>query len=202
MGKQDYKDAGRRDQVDGRGLEGDVLDRELDAALAKYAAVKPRPGLEERILANLLSQQSHAVDRAWWKWGLAGALAAVVFVAAVLAWSPSKPSPPQIVQYPSKIEQSPNPPHLPVVSKDAHPALQHATRPTRTAGGRRAHPAAVAEANPKLDVFPSPRPLSEQEKILESYVNQFRQEAVFIARARSELEIRDQQEEMRDAGAD
>jgi hypothetical protein len=57
----------------------------------------------------------------------------------------------------------------------------------------------VAEANPKLDVFPSPRPLSEQERILESYVNQFRQEAVLIARARSELEIRDQQEEMRDA---
>lgn len=203
MGKQDYNDAARRDQVGGRGLEGDVLDREVDAALAKYAAVKPRPGLEERILANLRSQQTHAVDRAWWKWGLAGALAAVVVVAALTLRS-GKPLPPQIVQHPSKIEHSPNPQHLAVVAKDARPAVQHVTRPTRTAGGHRAHPAAaaVAEAKPKLDVFPSPRPLSEQEEILESYVNQFRQEAVLIARARSELEIRDQQEEMRDARAE
>jgi hypothetical protein len=31
----------------------DEFDRMLDAALAKYAAVEPRTGLEERVLANL-----------------------------------------------------------------------------------------------------------------------------------------------------
>jgi hypothetical protein len=202
MGEQDYNDAGRQGQVGGRDAENDVLDRELDAALAKYAAVEPRPGLEERILANLRSQQTSTADCAWWRWGLAGALAAVVVVAAALAWRSAKPSPPRIVQHPSTIEQSPNPPQMPIVARDDHPAVQHVIRPTRTAGGHRAHPAAMAEANPKLDVFPSPRPLSDQERILESYVNQFRQEAVLIARARSQQEIRDQQEEMRDADAD
>lgn len=176
----------------------DELDRMLDAALAEYSATEPRAGLEERVLANLRAERAGIPDRAWWRWGLAGALTAVVLVVALaLALRSGKPSPPQIVQHPSTIEQSPNVPQMSIVAKDGHPAVQPMIRPTRTEGGHRA--AAVAEANPKLDVFPSPRPLSEQERILESYVNQFRQEAVLIARARSELEIRDQQEEMRDA---
>jgi hypothetical protein len=176
----------------------DELDRMLDAALAEYSATEPRAGLEERVLANLRAERARIPDRAWWRWGPAGALTAVVLVVALaLALRSGKPSPPQIVQHPSTIEQSPNVPQMSIVAKDGHPAVQPMIRPTRTEGGHRA--AAVAEANPKLDVFPSPRPLSEQERILESYVNQFRQEAVLIARARSELEIRDQQEEMRDA---
>jgi hypothetical protein len=198
MGEQGYNAAGRQGQAGGQGSERDDLDRGLDGALAKYAAVEPRQGLEERILANLRSHQTRAADRAWWRWGLAGALAAVVAVAATLAWRSVKPSPPQIVQHPSTTEQSPNLPQMPILAKDEHPAVQHVIRPTGTEGGHRAHPAEVAEANPKLEVFPSPRPLSEQERILKSYVNQFRQEAVLIARARSELQIRDQQEEMRD----
>jgi hypothetical protein len=185
------------------GKQQDELDRMLEATLAKYAAVEPRAGLEERVLANLRAERAGIPDRAWWRWGLAGALTAVVLVVALaLAWRSGKPSPQQIVQHPSTIEQSPNVPQMPIVARDGHPAVQPVIGPTHTAGGRHARPAAMAEANPKLDVFPSPRPLSEQEKFLESYVSQFHREAVLIARARAELEIRDQQEEMRDAGAD
>jgi len=44
----------------------------------------------------------------------------------------------------------------------------------------------VAAVNPKLDQFPSPQPLTEQEKILASYVARFHAQAVLIARVANE----------------
>jgi hypothetical protein len=52
---------------------------------------------------------------------------------------------------------------------------------------------------PKLDQFPSPQPLSEQEKILANYVARFHDEALLVARARSESLQRDREEDMRQA---
>jgi hypothetical protein len=179
------------------------LDRILDGVLAEYSAAEPRAGLEDRVLATLRAEQARVLDHAWWRWGLAGVLTAVVLVLAVaFAWRSGKPSSHQIAQHPSTIKQIPNVLQIPIVAKDGRPAVQPIVWPRHTAGGRHARTPMMAEANPKLDVFPSPRPLSEQEKILENYVSQFRQEAVLIARARTELEIKDQQEEMRDAGED
>ena len=51
-------------------------------------------------------------------------------------------------------------------------------------------------APPKLDQFPSPQPLSEQEKLLQSYVAKYPEQAVLIARARTEALRQDQLEEM------
>jgi hypothetical protein len=61
---------------------------------------------------------------------------------------------------------------------------------------------AVGANSPKLDQFPSPQPLSEQEKILASYVNQFPDHAALLAQARMEMLRRDREEELRQAGAD
>jgi hypothetical protein len=60
----------------------------------------------------------------------------------------------------------------------------------------------VVAAVPKLDQFPSPRPLSEQEQILATYVAQFHDEAVLIARARKEAMERDREKELREAPSD
>ena len=51
-------------------------------------------------------------------------------------------------------------------------------------------------SGPKLDQFPSPQPLSEQEQMLASYVAQFRPQAVLIARVMSEELQRDRMEVM------
>ncbi len=64
----------------------------------------------------------------------------------------------------------------------------------------RATPAVVA-SGPKLDQFPSPRPLSEQEKILASYVTKYPKHAALIAQARAEALRQDLAEEMKDAAA-
>src|SRR5258708_9894126 len=66
----------------GRRFEDEVLDRELDLALAKYTGVAT-PGLEERILATMKAERDQAAAHAWWYWPKVAALvAALVIVGA------------------------------------------------------------------------------------------------------------------------
>ena len=163
----------------------DALDRALVGALAKFAAVEPRAGLEGRILANL-SAQPVTSNRAWWAWGVAAALAAIMLVAIAITWRGRMTTPVVVEQKPALV-QTPQP--ITTV------AANH--EPERVVLIHKAVKRVQVPANPKLDVFPSPRPLSEQEKMLASYVGQFQHEAVLVARARSEMELRDREREMR-----
>jgi hypothetical protein len=69
-------------------------------------------------------------------------------------------------------------------------------RLSRHAVVRSTTPAAVS---PKLDQFPSPQPLSEQEKILAGYAIKYPDYAALIAQARSDELRRDSLEESDDA---
>lgn len=176
----------------------DELDNMLHAALAKYAAVEPRAGLEDRVLANLLCERSRVSNRAWWRWSVAGALAAVIVVAVALAWRSNKPSHPVASNYPSIAAEAPKEPVARVLSNGVRYQVRTRERgPIRNAAIRRARPKVVVTDNPKLDQFPSPQPPSEQEKILESYVAKYPEHAALIARARAEELRRDAAEEMR-----
>jgi hypothetical protein len=164
------------------------LDPVLDAALAKYAAVEPRAGLEDRVLAHLQAERERVPVRAWWRWSIAGALAVAVVAALALAWRSGNPS--GNPSHPAVANHSPAP--APVAK--AQVAANGESRGVRTsvatpvrksAGHREYLPAAIAAA-PRLDQFPSPQPLSEQEKMLQSYVAQYPDRAVLIARARTE----------------
>jgi hypothetical protein len=55
-------------------------------------------------------------------------------------------------------------------------------------------------ATPKLDQFPSPRPLSEQEQILMSYVARYPENAALVAQAQAEE--REREEEAAEAAKD
>jgi hypothetical protein len=66
-------------------------------------------------------------------------------------------------------------PTLPAVPK--RPA-RHGARP----------PQAVLANGPRLDQFPSPRPLSDEEKLLVRYVRDFPQDAIMIAQAQAVAE--------------
>lgn len=181
----------------------DELDHILDAALAKYAAVDPREGLEERILAHLRAAEGPVQGLAWGSW-LATAVTALVIVAVVLAWRSGKTAHPQIANRPGTTTQTTANTQNPLQSE-----TQAVSRGAKAAPGPRPAPthrsiardslAPVMEAYPKLDQFPSPQPLSEQEKILASYVARFHDEALLVARARSEALQMDGEEEMRQA---
>ncbi|HME35405.1 MAG TPA: hypothetical protein VKF84_09210 [Candidatus Sulfotelmatobacter sp.] len=165
----------------------DELDRTLDAALAKYAAVEPRAGLEDRILANLQAERTRLPNRAWWRWGYAVAMV-VALIVAILAWKTARPSHAVIVERPAvgnRQEQKPSP-RLAKAGAESRPI------PVRVGRTRVPPPnSAIAAASPKLDVFPSPRPLSEEELALAQYVRNFPSDANQVAREQeaSEREV-------------
>ena len=176
----------------------DELDRLLDVALAKYAVAEPRVGLEERVLANLRAEQARVSDHAWWRWSAIAAVAAVVVVVLALSVRSVKPSHPVAADHPSTPTQAPKDPGTKIVSNRhrSRPRLAPllSTAPTQAV---RFSPAEVASARPpKLDQFPSPQPLSEQEKLLRNYVAENPEQAVLLARARTEALRQDQLEEM------
>jgi hypothetical protein len=177
-----------------QGSENDDLDRALDMALAQYAAVEPRLGLEDRILANLRTEQALARPLPWWRWSWATA-AAIVIIAALLAWKSAKTSHPVVRNHPAAVQTQALTMQAPV--KPALQVASSATSPKRAPASRlgvrpsiRPH-LATATANPKLDVFPSPQPLSEEELALAQYVRNFPTDAKLVAQAQeaSEREV-------------
>jgi hypothetical protein len=177
-------------------LNDGTLDRELDAALAKFTAVEPRVGLEDRVLANLLTQQAHVTERSRWRWPALAALTAAIVVTVFLAWSPESP-----IQ-----KAASNPSASTQIDGDAGTQANYgrsdATQLSDAGSGRRLKPRAVshsvrlASPAPKLDQFPSPQPLSEQETILLRYITNYPEHAALIAQARTDELRRDRIEEM------
>lgn len=159
--------------------EDAILDRQLDAALAKYSAAEPRAGLEDRILANLRAERTHAPVRSWLRWGTAGAFAAVAIALAVMVLRSTHPSAPvthrPFIETPAPKQQQ---------QRVATNAGKSIAPQRRSVKARPDHPA-VATAAPKLDVFPSPQPLTEEEKMLVGYIVQNPEEAALVAEART-----------------
>jgi hypothetical protein len=188
----------RNDEQHGASANSDELDRHLDAALAKYAAVGPRAGLEDRILVNLRNAQEKGPNLAWWQWGAMAAFAIVLMVGIALGRRPGKPG-------------SDTGRHSPWAPRpDVHQNMQVANGvesslrpeipiPARNNGRRLSHSAAAVAQYPKLDRFPSPQPLSEQERILADYVADYPEHAALIAQARTESLRRDRLEQMHEA---
>lgn len=192
MPERDYKQS----DTSGRNLETDELDRQLDAALAKYTAVEPRAGLEERVLATLRSTSTQSSSRAWWNWGVAATIAAVVIVAVALTWRSGKPVPPTEASHPSPTMQNLQKSGPRDVANEGGNELRpRDLRPPRRKTRSGSPSATVVAREPKLDQFPSPQPLSEQEKILVSYISEDLKHAVLLARAQAEALRQDQEEE-------
>jgi hypothetical protein len=174
----------------------DALNCELDAALAKYATVEPRAGLEQRVLTNLQAEREKIAFRAWWRGPVTVALAAAVTigVGVSLMWRSARTSPVVSVDRPPTSVQSGGQ-DGPLLAGDVRnpPPLISSARRNETKRDRRRQP--TVTAGPKLEQFPSPQPMSEQEKILASYVAQYPEHAALIAEARTEALKKDRREE-------
>ena len=172
---------------------GTPLDDQLDAALAKYAAVEPRAGLEERILAHLQVERTRPTHAAWWRWATVAALAVVLV--ALLAWRLDRSGQNPVVHHPA------------IPQRQVQPLVEANAADTRRQNSplvwkhRRnaVHAPMTVAAQPKLDQFPSPQPLSEQEKLLADYVADHPEQAVLMAEARMEALRRDAEEKQKTA---
>jgi hypothetical protein len=172
--------------------ERERWDDQIDVALAKYAAVEPRTGLEERILAHLRSPGKTSPGMAWWPW--AGVVAAAILIATLWLWKLEGPRDERMVRHQPSLQQGTQP------QVAAHPAPPKTEQPGVRASVRRSRRHIAGETpeiavEPKLGQFPSPQPLTPEEKMLLEYVGQYYDEAVLIARARDEQIQRDRKEE-------
>jgi|ERR1700683_4332865 hypothetical protein len=177
-------------------FNNDQRDRELNAPLANYTSVEPRTGLEDRVLARLRAEKDHAPVRSQTSWPAVAALAAVIAVVASLAWTSRKPA-----------QSGPSKPLAAAAKADEHTGTRIAnykgtgSTPPQEAGSRRRlksrafQSATVVALAPKLDQFPSPQPLSEQETILFRYITNYPEHAALIAQARTDELRRDGIEE-------
>ena len=191
-------DNDHKQEENGRpGWDDDVLDRGLNAALTKHVAVEPRAGLEERVLAAVRAERIRAAEQVWRYWPRAAALAAavVIVVTASLLWRSWKPALGTMAHHPANPVQEGERPKTESNAGDGsarHPVVA-SERKRRDHGP---HVSVVVAAEPKLEQFPSPRPLSDQEKILASYVTRYPEHAMLIAQARAEALRRDATEKL------
>jgi hypothetical protein len=180
--------------------ESDV-EQWLESALGKYGKAEPRVGLETRVLANLRAEQGRiASQRRWWWAGMAAALA--VLVAAVWVGRSVIPGNRPDSARTSTAGQSPTKPREEARGVQPTPAVRVA-HPPREAAQRARTQLAIhnleAATTPKLEQFPSPQPLNEQEQMLMSYVANYPETAALVAQARAEALQRDREEEAAEA---
>jgi hypothetical protein len=141
------------------------VDELLEASLKQYRGEEPRPGLEMRILAGIRTRERAA---RWRGLGWAAAVCAGILAIIVLTlhFAPARlrqptphaslPQPAATPPTPAMVSQQPMPP------LGAHRApLQPRQRGLRRAARRFARP----------EQFPTPLPLTEQEKLLLVYLN-------------------------------
>jgi len=131
----------------------------LEASLKQYRGEEPRAGLEMRILAGVRTQERAARLR-WLGWAVAVCTGVLAVIALTLhfARAPQR-QPTASALLPQAATTQPAPP---MVSRQ-QPLLS----PRRLASGVRR----VATLRSRPEQFPTPLPLTEQEKLLLAYFN-------------------------------
>jgi hypothetical protein len=170
------------------------LDRLLDSLLTSYTQVEPRPGMAARVLAHVRAQAEQKGPQRWSFASLVGktalgrtlfggTLAAAAALAAILIMDYARPVPP------------PTPLAIHWQQQPLQQTLAKATSPQPLAAARyrlqrhTSSPTAVAEADVRQQVFPTPVPLTEQEKWMYRYLaGTPREELVAQARPDDQLE--------------
>lgn len=162
------------------------IDDVLDSLLANYSSAEPRPGLETRILANLRDAEGREAGRGWWgfKWLWAGAALAALILASVLIGGKRHVAPPS-----RTVAQTAQPAVQPTIQQPSaqQPAVQ-SRAPEAVGQERLIHRHKSLAPGPQQNatlawsqrpaVFPTPTPLSEQERLLLSYYNRTPREEV------------------------
>lgn len=182
------------------------VEREMDAALSRYAAVEPRDGLEQRVLANLREQPPVATRFSWARWVAAGFAAASLAALLILIGERHATVvnvKPVIVQ--DESAKASGFPYGATASTNSsiESAQVQSQRRLTTVSARRPRNKQVAQANaeptPKLAQFPAPEPLTEQEKLLIQFVQYDPAGAALFAEVRAK-ELQRSSDEMQPPG--
>jgi hypothetical protein len=159
----------------------------LEAALKRYADAEPRPGLETRLLATIAAERPEREQnrgwRAWWTWAAVAAVALIAIAITVAVTRESKQPLTRVIAQRAPVQQRPAPSVTPSDQQQVA-AVKVPTKGTPRAPRITTAPVLVAHSSgrsapaPKRPQFPTPEPLTEQERLLLAY-----------ARATPKLEI-------------
>lgn len=149
------------------------VDELLDSALAQHRDAEPRPGLEGRIVAHVRAagQQSSKTRKLWM--AVAATAAAVVALVAIRVANRTHSLAPQTSQAVNAVP-APSPTETLKVNTERTPAAGTATKvvePKRKVRGER-KPLRRVQAHHWPSQFPTPAPLTAEEKALVRYVQE------------------------------
>jgi hypothetical protein len=151
------------------------VDELLNASLRRYASAEPRPGLEGRVLAGVRARQQANRRRSIWAWGMGLAAVAAMVALMLIYWPRPQSAPlPVTARAPANVS-------APVVANAApsvQPPVSH--RPPRQAPPNR--------LDWRPHQFPTPRPLSEQEKLLVIYAQSLKGTPAVMAQQDNDIE--------------
>jgi hypothetical protein len=148
-------------------------DELLDATLRQYGSVTPRAGLEQRLLAGVRAIESAATAPRRWQWVALAAAASLAVALGIYVAVPSEETQPA-----TPSAQAPD-----VTKPVERPAVptEEGTKPApRRTLAKGAPPRAL---QPKLDVFPAPAAISEQERLALYYARRAPAEVLVAAAA-------------------
>jgi len=161
-------------------------DEWLNKAMQQFGESNPRPGIESRVLANVGAQRRAHMYQGW-AWALTG-VAITIFSALFLWHGLERPDlhkhddePVARASQDSGIEQRTQVP--PPISQNPTARVRKRLRSVITEHG----------GGPRLEQFPSPRPLSPQELAALRYAGQYPQEAVLVAKEQEKFDDEVQQ---------
>lgn len=153
-------------------MEPDKIDKWLEQALEEYSRVEPRSGLQYRVLSSLKAQEARGTGRR--RRPLMAAIVASVAMTAIWLGVPYVGRRPAITEHTLGSSSTQRSESSRIQKEFRKSSNQASVKGAHTS--RRKHVSTLAsvksESTPKLDQFPSPHPLSEQEKLLIAYANQ------------------------------
>jgi len=163
-----------REKNDDLDLLPDIL---IDAALRSYADPGPEAELERRVMARIAEARISAEPaprRRWLPWAIALPVAACLLLFLLVLSGPKPLHPPT-----SNPEQANQSQEAPIAAAHTAPSTApqtgqtHRTKaPIRGPRSRATALAAKPAPLPKLDVFPTPRPLTPEEQALAEFAAQ------------------------------
>ena len=169
----------------------DKIERWIDQALRQHGNADPGPGFEPHLLARVREREGafRARQRLWWAFSFTAVLTSVALASLWLSYGPHVPRP-TFAHHQTEDGTTKNVPAFsPLPGRPATETNRAAStkRSPRATPLQQASGATSGDDPPKLDQFPSPAPLSEQEQIMMRYVSEHRQHAVMLARAETDL---------------
>ena len=129
-------------------MKGDELDQIVERGLRSYTDAEPRPGLEQRVI-NRVREAREARSLKWLRWAIVVPVFASLLIIAITFW-PKREHAPEFHGSPPPIAKAVS--GLPVIPKLAETIVRR--------------PRSQRLPLPRGQQFPTPAPLTEQERAL------------------------------------